>query len=96
MKKLLNGNVLLLGLFLISGCSTGQPPANPEEADQATMESGLQALPPGMEQNTAKQAMEQFYETGQISPELRKKLQDQGQQVYGGQYPGAGQRPPGR
>ncbi len=84
------------GLLWIAGCGgAGQP--SPENSTEGVQESGLQALPPGIEQESAQQAMQQFYETGQVSPELRKKLEQGEQGAYGGQYPGA-QRgaPPGQ
>ncbi len=85
----------VVGLVVLPGCSSsGQPAADSDEVTEKTMESGLKALQPGVEQDVVTEAMEQFRQTGQIDPELRKKLEQQGQQMYGGQYPGARGRPP--
>lgn len=86
---------LVAGLFTwVQGCSSGGPATSPEDAKKGAMESGLKAMQPGVDQDAAQQAMQQFYQTGEVSPELRKKLEQGGMQPYGGQYPGAGKRPP--
>lgn len=91
------GAIGVVGLaLLLHGCSgAGEAPeASQEEVIQKTMESGMDAMMPGVDSDVAKQAMEQFQQTGRIDPSLRKRLEQQASQSYGGQYPGAQRRPP--
>ncbi len=75
------------------GCGGGTPePASGDpQADAA--QSGAQAAPPGVDADLAQQAAQQFYQTGEVSPEIRKQFEQSSQSVYGQQYPGAGRKP---
>jgi hypothetical protein len=77
----------------LAGCGGGEPKRPGGDPGQAAVESGTGALPPGIDKDTARQAAEAFYKTGQVPEELRKKLEQQSKQQYGGQYPGAQKRP---
>jgi len=88
-------SVCLFGVVL-AGCGGGAPEPASGDAAQDAATSGAQAAPPGVDANMAQQAAQEFYQTGQVSPEVRKQFEAASQKMYGGQYPGAQQRPPQR
>ncbi len=93
MRRVCFGFVTTALVAFALGCGGGTPePAggNPE-ADAA--KSGAQAAPPGVDADLAQQAAQQFYQTGEVSPEVRKQFEQSSQSVYGQQYPGAGRKP---